>query len=122
VTTDASCPRGSFAWSRFGPALSGNPSWTITDGNTAGNVVSLGLVAEGIGWIDYDQDGDVDLVSNSNGATKIFQNDGAGSLTEVFPPGLPGLGGLGDYVAVGDVDADGDVDFDRKRTPWSTST
>jgi len=74
-------------------------------------------VAEGIGWIDYDQDGDVDLVSNSNGATKIFQNNGAGTLTEVFPPGLPGLGGLGDYVAVGDVDADGDVDiFDRKDT------
>ena len=119
VTNDASCPGGSFSWSRFGPALSGNPSFTITDGNTAGDVVSAGLVAEGVGWIDYDQDGDVDLVADSNGATKLFQNDGTGTLAEVFPAGLPGLGSgtLGDYVAVGDVDADGDVDvFDRKDT------
>jgi hypothetical protein len=75
------------------------------------------LVAEGIGWIDYDQDGDVDLVSDSNGATRIFQNNGAGTFAAVFPPGLPGPGGLGDYLAVGDVDADGDVDIvDRKDT------
>jgi hypothetical protein len=119
VTNDPSCPAGSFPWNRFGLALSGSPSWTITDGNSPGNVVSTGLVAEGVGWIDYDQDGDVDLVSNSNDATKVFQNDGTGALTEVFPVGLPGLGSgtLGDYVAVGDVDADGDVDvFDRKDT------
>ncbi len=71
---------------------------------------------EGLAWIDYDGDKDLDLVgenSGSPGPVVVHRNNGSGTFTEL------GLGGLGlpttavegDYSTAVDLDLDGDVDF-----------
>jgi hypothetical protein len=87
--------------------LSGNPNQVITSS-------PLGFNVEFIGWMDYDLDGDLDLVTDNQQSTLLFENDGAGGLTYVdtLVTGLPGSGaGDGDYGAVVDFDIDGDPDL-----------
>ena len=75
---------------------------------------------EAMGWVDYDSDGDLDLIAdNHNHGTVVFQNDGFGHFFDIAPDtmGLPGCNSAlsGDYGAFTDFDVDGDVDFlDRK--------
>ncbi|MCP3980977.1 MAG: VCBS repeat-containing protein, partial [bacterium] len=66
-------------------------------------------------WIDYDNDGDLDLIFENDGyGIDILANDGSGWLSHATPDGdtlgLPAGGSSGDYLAVGDYDADGWVD------------
>ncbi|MEE9205602.1 MAG: FG-GAP-like repeat-containing protein, partial [Acidimicrobiia bacterium] len=77
-----------------------------------------GLNAEGMGIIDFDGDGDLDLIlDNHNFGIDILENDGAGGFSHATPNGDPGGIGLpevatsGDYAAVADFDRDGDVDI-----------
>lgn len=75
-----------------------------------------GQNVEGMGWADYDGDGDLDLViDNHNFGIDIYANDGAGNFTHVTPNanslGLPTGGTSGDYLAVADIDGDGDIDI-----------
>ncbi len=67
----------------------------------------------GIAWLDYDQDGDLDLyVTNGEGAANgLFRNNGDGTFTDVsVAAGVDNrLGNTG--VVVGDIDNDGFPDI-----------
>ena len=73
-----------------------------------------GYNVEGLALLDYDADGDLDIVAeNADFGIVMLQNTG-GTFTELAPAatGLPATGlGNGDYLTVGDFDVDGDVDI-----------
>ncbi|MCP3913065.1 MAG: hypothetical protein GY713_19185, partial [Actinomycetia bacterium] len=104
-------PTATPSWS-FGDAEH-NPSqvWTSIDG---------GMNTEGMGWLDADLDGDLDLIlDNHDYGIDLFANDGSGTLTHITPDaagrGLPQSATTGDYAAVADYNNDGWVDvIDRK--------
>ncbi len=63
----------------------------------------------GLAWLDYDADGDLDMIStNGRGASSgLFRNDGGGVFTDVTQSsGLVSLSGNSGVVA-GDIDNDG---------------
>jgi hypothetical protein len=70
-----------------------------------------GMVTDGQ-WLDYDRDGDHDLVVAGDWMPiRVFEN-GKGKLTEVTEAvGLAGTNGFWQAAAAGDFDKDGDVDF-----------
>ena len=65
-------------------------------------------------FLDYDNDGDLDLyVANFSGQDKLYQNQGGSPITYVDVSAAelpPGLGNIGRDVQVADVNADGDYD------------
>ncbi len=66
----------------------------------------------GVSWIDYDNDGDLDLhVVNSLAADRLFRNDGYGIFRDVTAGLLQGTMGNGNRGGVWlDFDNDGDLD------------
>ena len=83
----------------------------------------LETMGTGVGWIDYDQDGLMDLYFVQSGATEIYKpstplrsalyhNNGDGTFTDVTEKaGVGGEGHYGQGVAVGDFDNDGYPDL-----------
>ena len=83
----------------------------------------LETMGTGVGWIDYDQDGLMDLYFVQSGATDIYKpttplrsalyhNNGDGTFTDVTEKaGVGGEGHYGQGVAVGDYDNDGYPDL-----------
>jgi hypothetical protein len=83
----------------------------------------LETMGTGVGWIDYDQDGLMDLYVVQSGATDIYKpvrplrsalyrNNGDGTFTDVTEKVDVGAAGLyGQGVAVGDFDNDGYPDL-----------
>ena len=83
----------------------------------------LETMGTGVGWIDYDQDGLMDLYFVQSAATDIYKpphplrsalyhNNGDGTFTDVTEKaGLGGEGHYGQGVAVGDYDNDGYPDL-----------
>src|SRR5256886_3042222 len=83
----------------------------------------LETMGTGVGWIDYDQDGLMDLYFVQSAATDIYKpshplrsalyhNNGDGTLTDVTETaGVGGEGHYGQGVAVGDYDNDGYPDL-----------
>ena len=78
-----------------------------------------GMNTEGMGWIDFDLDGDLDLLlDNHNFGIDLFENRAAQGETlpllhatpDASPLGLPIRATNGDYLAVGDYDDDGWID------------
>jgi hypothetical protein len=83
----------------------------------------LETMGTGVGWIDYDQDGLLDLYFVQSGATDaykpakplrsaLYRNNGDGTFTDVTEKaGVGGEGHYGQGVAVGDFDNDGFPDL-----------
>ncbi len=83
----------------------------------------LETMGTGVGWIDYDQDGLLDLYFVQSAATQVYtpprplhsslyHNNGDGTFTEVTAKaGVGGEGHYGQGVAVGDYDNDGYPDL-----------
>jgi enediyne biosynthesis protein E4 len=83
----------------------------------------LETMGTGVGWIDYDQDGLMDLYFVQSGPTDIYKpptplrsalyhNNGDGTFTDVTEKaGVGGEGHYGQGVAVGDFDNDGYPDL-----------
>ncbi len=109
-------------WINKGPA--GVPPYGF--GDAGGNPVVLldmpdalsGFNLEGGGLLDYDGDGDLDIImDNHDFGIDLWDNDGTGTFTWWTPNGdpngigLPEVAASGDYSAVGDFDGDGDVDI-----------
>ena len=94
----------------FGDA-SQNPNQVIVS-------VSGGINAEGMVLVDYDNDGDIDLIVDNNSfGVDILSNNGAGqfNLIDNNFTGLPTGGTTGDYAAAGDFNGDGYVDICVRR-------
>lgn len=98
------------------------PAYSFGDANQDANLtitaVPNGMNTEGFGWVDYNQDGWLDLVfDNHNFGVDIFENpaDGTANFFHVTPNGntmgLPTGASTGDYMAISDYNNDGNVDF-----------
>jgi hypothetical protein len=95
----------------FGNA-SQNPNQSFTS-------LTGGLNAEGLLTVDYDNDGDLDLILDNHAfGIDILSNNGAGSFTQVdnATTGLPVSSGNGDFAAAGDFNNDGYVDICVRRS------
>lgn len=94
----------------FGTAVQ-EPSQVISS-------ISGGINAEGIVLVDYDNDGDIDLIVDDHGfGVDILANNGSGQFSAVDNSitGLPTGGTTGDYAAAGDFNGDGYVDICVRR-------
>ncbi len=84
------------------------------DGGVFTNVTppALSIVdyCKGAYWIDFDNDGDLDLSVVSRGANRLFRNDGGGAFTDVSSV-YPALPWTIEGAAWGDFDNDGDLDL-----------
>ena len=93
------------------------------DGTGSAEKYYLETMGTGVGWIDYDQDGLLDLYLVQTAATKaykppqplrsaLYRNNGDGTFTDVTSKaGVGGEGHYGQGVCVGDFDNDGYPDL-----------
>lgn len=84
---------------------------SFTDVTTAAGVGDPGSFGMGATFVDYDDDGDVDLYVTCRGPNRLFQNQGNGTFIEVAE-----RAGVADPLwstgtAWGDFDRDGHIDF-----------
>lgn len=95
----------------------------VQDSTESDQKYYLETMGTGVGWIDYDQDGLMDLYFVQSGATDaykpsrplrsaLYRNNGDGTFTDVTEKaGVGGEGHYGQGVAVGDFDNDGYPDL-----------
>jgi len=84
-------------------------NWTPWDDGLASNGESWGMFGTDIG--DYDNDGWLDIGSNSFGAGQgihLYKNNSSGTWTQTYNYGS---GNTGKYFQFGDIDGDGNLDF-----------
>ena len=101
---------------------SATPAYSFGDASQNPNQVILsisgGINAEGIVLVDYDNDGDMDMIVDNNSfGIDILSNNGAGQFNLINNnfTGLPTGGTTGDYAAAGDFNGDGYVDICFRR-------
>jgi len=113
----------------------GAPNYTFGDASMEPHfIISGSLVTdggeynmEGIGAIDWNQDGWLDiLMDNDGGSNDIFQNNGDSTFSYIHPTtsstptGFPvSHAGDGDYLTVADINNDGYVDLYGRKTDVS---
>jgi len=95
----------------------------VQDSTESDEKYYLETMGTGVGWLDYDQDGLMDLYFVQAGATDaykplkpprsaLYHNNGDGTFTDVTDKaGVGGIGHYGQGVAVGDYDNDGYPDL-----------
>jgi hypothetical protein len=117
---------GSSAWGDYD--CDGYPDLLITGWGTSGMPVSkiyrnngnntftwrsgislTGVANGGVGWGDYDNDGDPDIILTGDRIAKIYRNNGDNSFTEQTAIELPGI--ESSSAEWGDYDNDGDLDL-----------
>ncbi len=79
----------------------------VTDPNNPIVTAEYDLNYSGTAWIDYDNDGDIDLFVTNN---FLFRNEGNGNFTKVETNFGEGQGGQSNGTTWGDYDNDGDLD------------
>ena len=79
---------------------------------TSGAPVTEADLSRGANWVDYDNDGDLDLfvVNESDQNNDLFRNDGNGQFTKIINITLTSSSGNSMSASWGDVDNDGDLD------------
>ena len=95
-----------------------NGDGTFTDVAQAAGVADSDARGYGVGWADYDNDGDLDLFVASFGASKLFRNEGPTRGNVIFSD-VTSQAGVGDPdahhrtmgLAWGDYDSDGFLDL-----------
>ena len=91
-----------------------NGDGSFTDLAASAGVDDPDATGYGVGWADYDNDGDLDLYVANFGASKLFRNDGSDSFTDVtIESGVadPDSDHRTMGVAWGDYDRDGFLDL-----------
>ncbi len=102
------------------------PSFTITQLIQASFFTPNGMNNEGLAWMDFDGDGDLDVyMENHQYGMDILQNDGTGTFThytpDTSPRGFPTGGSSGDYSVTTDLDNDGHIDIVARRQGTSSN-
>ncbi len=106
-------------WLNKGPLAT--PAYSFGTATQAPNqsitAIPGGLACEGMVLIDFDNDGDLDIiVDNQNFGVDILSNNGSGSFTAVVATtGLPTAGTNGDFAGAADFNNDGYVDLCVRR-------
>ena len=83
---------------------------------TEGSIVSDSANSFGANWVDYDDDGDLDLFVANNGQLSnelnnfLYRNEGDGSLSQITTGIIVNDGGFSYSSSWGDYDNDGDLD------------
>jgi hypothetical protein len=83
---------------------------------TTGPAVNTATHSEGVSWVDYDADGDLDLYVTNSGTganfrnNLLYRNDGGGALVEITTGPLVGDTTISRQGSWADYDDDGDVD------------
>ena len=91
----------------LGPYIFGQTFTEITNTPIENSTPTSGYA--GASWVDYDNDGDIDLFVNKD---YLFQNDGTGNFTAVTDSGIEGWAtGLNNGNSWADIDNDGDLDL-----------
>ncbi len=80
---------------------------------TSGTIVTDLADSRGCGWVDYNNDGNLDLfVSNYNGQNNfLYRNDGVGNFTKITSGSIVNDGGNSSGGSWSDFDNDGDLDL-----------
>ncbi len=68
--------------------------------------------SQGLTWVDYDNDGDLDLyaINYTSVPNQLYRNDGGGTFTKITTGAIVTDAGAAHGVAWGDFDLDGDLD------------
>ena len=104
-----------------------NPTFTVTQTIVPGSFSPSGMNNEGLAWMDFDGDGDLDVfMENHQFGMDILENDGTGAFTHYTPNGnprgFPTTGSSGDYSVTADLDNDGHIDIVARRQGTSNTT
>lgn len=107
-------------WINKGPSATPAYSFGTVAGAPNQVISSLtgGMNSEGVVTVDYDNDGDLDIIFDSHAfGVDVLSNNGSGVFTQVDNAltGFPTAGTGGDYGAAGDYDNDGYVDVIFRR-------